>query len=145
MNVDAIMTKRAVSVSMDDTLGELSNIFAAKQFHHLLVTGEDSVLIGVISDRDLLKAISPNVGKDFACARDLATLNKKAHQIMSRHPVVVYSGTPLADAVDVLVGNGVSCLPVVNTWGCAVGIVTWKDMLRYLAILRAPLVGLDPA
>lgn len=130
MIVDTIMTRHAVSVSMDDNLGKIHNIFATMQFHHLLVTGDDHTLVGIISDRDLLRAISPYVGEDFACAKDLVRLNRKAHQIMSRHPIVVSSGTPVRYAVEVLVGNDLPCLPVVNTWGAAIGIVSWKDILR---------------
>lgn len=145
MNVDAIMTRRVVSVSMDDSLRTIHDIFAAEHFHHLLVLENDHTLVGIISDRDLLKAISHNIGNDTTCARDLATLNKKAHQIMSAHPVVLHSGAPLSQAVDLLVGNDLSCLPVVNTWGAAIGIVSWKDVLCHLHLLKAPTIKSRPA
>lgn len=145
MNVDAIMTRHVVSVSMDDNLDRIRKVFAAKRFHHLLVMEENHRLVGIISDRDLLKAISPNIDKDSACARDLATLNKKAHQIMSRHPVVLESGTSVAHAVDLMIGKGLSCLPVVNATGAAIGIVSWKDVLRYLALLKAPALAAQPS
>lgn len=138
MNVDAIMTKRLVSVSMDDNLDKVRKIFAAERFHHLLVMSDEHKLIGIISDRDLLKAISPNIDKHSVREKDLATLNKKAHQIMSRHPIVLERGTSVAHAVDVLSEKGLSCLPVVNAAGAAVGIVSWKDILRYLVLLKAP-------
>ena len=139
MTIDTIMTRHAMSVSMDDDLGKIHHIFSSCQFHHLLVTGDDHTLVGIISDRDLLRAISPYVRDDFACAKDLVRLNRKAHQIMSTHPIVVSSGTPVAEAVDLLVGNDLSCLPVVNSWGAAIGVVSWRDILRHLAMRRVPL------
>lgn len=138
MDIDAIMTRQVVTVSMDDNLEKIHLIFAKEHFHHLLVLEDDNTLAGVISDRDFLKAISPNVNKDCAHARDLATLNKKAHQIMSRYPVILRSGDSVEQAVDVLIENGLSCLPIVDAAGLVVGIVSWKDILRFLALLRAP-------
>lgn len=138
MKIDAIMTRRVVSVSMDDSLGKIYRMFNQEHFHHLLVIEDDHSLAGIISDRDCLKALSPNVNKDCASARDLATLNKKAHQIMSRYPVALRSGTPVEQAVEVLVEHGLSCLPVVDAAGMPIGIVSWKDVLRYLVLLKAP-------
>jgi len=138
MDIDAIMTRQVVSVSMDDCLRKIHDIFVTEQFHHLLVVENDHRLAGIISDRDFFKAISPNINKNCANAKDLATLNKRAHQIMSRYPVVLQSGNSVQQAVELLVENSLSCLPVVNTSGIAVGIVSWKDILRYLALLITP-------
>ena len=74
-----------------------------------------------------------------------AALKKKAHQIMSRHPVVLHTGASLNDAIDLLVENDLSCVPVVNQWGAAVGIVSWKDLLRYLHSLKIPGLRSCPA
>jgi hypothetical protein len=41
-----------------------------------------TALCGVISDRDLLRALSPYVGTASENARDTATLRKRVHQIM---------------------------------------------------------------
>lgn len=138
MDIDAIMTRHIVSVSMDDNLKTIRKLFHSEQFHHLLVMESDRQLAGIISDRDFFRAISPNASKDCACAKDLATLNKKAHQIMSRHPVVLQSGTSVETAIRVLVKHSLSCLPVVDTQGIAVGIVSWKDILRYMTLLKIP-------
>lgn len=138
MKIDAIMTRRVVSVAMDDDLGKIYRIFNQEHFHHLLVIEDDHTLVGIISDRDCLKALSPNVNKDCANARDLATLRKKAHQVMSRYPVVMPSGEPVEHAIKLLVEQGLSCLPVVNAAGLPIGIVSWKDILRYMALLKRP-------
>ena len=50
---------------------------------------EADIPIGVISDRDLLKALSPYIGTATETSRDVATLNKRAHQIMSRKPITI--------------------------------------------------------
>ncbi|HQW91146.1 MAG TPA: CBS domain-containing protein, partial [Nitrospira sp.] len=81
--VRAIMSTRAVTVTMDDSLARARELFNEHHFHHLLVV-QGPTLLGIISDRDLLKAVSPHIGTLSETDRDRATLNKRAHQIMSR-------------------------------------------------------------
>ncbi len=57
-----IMTARVVTVEMDDRLEVVKEIFDTMNFHHLLVVDEHKKLSGVVSDRDLLRALSPYVG-----------------------------------------------------------------------------------
>jgi acetoin utilization protein AcuB len=131
--VGDIMTRRLVTVGMDDTLGVVRMLFGAHRFHHLLVL-EGRKLAGVISDRDLLKALSPRLGTPNETARDRATLNRHAHQIMSRRPVTVPRDWGIEAAARRMLEAKVSSLPVVSAGvdDVLVGIVTWKDLLRAL-------------
>lgn len=124
-----IMTSRVVTIEMDDSLEVIREIFKKVRFHHLLVVDNEK-LVGVISDRDVLKAISPYVGTMSETDRDRATLNKRAHQIMSHHPVTVRHSCSLQEAAQLMLIRGVSCLPVTTVDGVIQGVVTWKDMVR---------------
>lgn len=132
MNVQSIMTTQVVTVSLDDSLAVVKNIFDNVAFHHLLVV-EDGALFGVISDRDLFKEISPNIGKASESADDLATLNKKVHQVMTRKPVVVHPDTTVKQAVSLFHESGVSCMPVVDENNIPVGILSWRDIFRAIS------------
>ncbi len=88
MTVETIMSPKIVTVEMDETLERIREIFEQHRFHHLLVISGHR-LMGVISDRDLLKSISPFVDTLSETSRDSATLQKRAHQIMSRKPISV--------------------------------------------------------
>jgi acetoin utilization protein AcuB len=57
-------------------------------------------------------------------------LNKKAHQIMSREPVAVDKETSIEAAVNLLLSENVSCLPVTSPEGDVEGILTWKDIFK---------------
>ncbi|WP_413699992.1 CBS domain-containing protein [Psychromonas sp. KJ10-10] len=61
MNVAEVMTTRVVCVDMDDRLTIVKDILDKAPFRHLLVT-EDKQLQGIISDRDLLRCLSPFIG-----------------------------------------------------------------------------------
>jgi len=88
MKVFSIMTNRVATVEMDDSLRIIHGIFCYAKFHHLLVV-DNHKLVGVISDRDLLKANSPFLGTPAERPQDTARLSRKAHQIMTRDPVTV--------------------------------------------------------
>lgn len=127
--VHNIMSKKVISITMDDSLAKARELFLEFHFHHLLVL-DSGCLVGVISDRDLLKAISPFIGSLSELDRDRATLNKRAHQIMSRNPITVEAGETVEVAAQRLLKSRVSCLPVVTQDGKVSGIVSWRDLLR---------------
>jgi acetoin utilization protein AcuB len=114
---------------MDDTLARLWAVFHCERFHHLLVVDKGQ-LRGVISDRDLLKASSPFVNTLAEQNRDLAILKKRAHQIMSRKPITIRKEASLEEAVQLMLRERISCLPVVSADGGIEGIVTWRDLLK---------------
>ena len=127
--VKSIMSKKVISITMDDSLAKARELFLEFHFHHLLVL-ESGRLVGVISDRDLLKAISPFIGSLSELDRDRATLNKRAHQIMNRNPITVEADATVEIAAQRLLKNRVSCLPVVTQDGKVSGIVSWRDLLK---------------
>lgn len=135
MTVERLMSHPVVTVEPDDTLEEVQHIFSKTRFHHLLVV-ERNKLVGVVSDRDLLRALSPYLNTAAETGRDLATLNKRVHQIMTRKPHTVNESASLHEAVAVIHDHNVSCVPVVASGGRVVGILTWRDILRALMRVR---------
>lgn len=129
MSVASIMSKPVVTVELDDSLSLVKEIFDNALFHHLLVV-EKGKLFGVISDRDLFKALSPNLGTAAEKAADLVTLNKKAHQIMSRNPICINQSEPVTKALDVFQNHRISCIPVVDDHQKPVGIISWRDIFK---------------
>ena len=128
MKISSIMTEKVFTVDMDVTLQDICRIFEDKKFHHLLVV-EEGELRGVISDRDVLKALSPFLNTPVEQTRDLATLKKRSHQIMSREPITITKDATAKDAIRLMFQKIISCLPVVSADGKIEGIVTRKDLL----------------
>ena len=129
MRVQQIMTKKVVTIELDDSLAMVKEIFDNLKFHHLLVV-ESNKLVGVVSDRDLLKALSPNLGSISATLKDEATLNKRVHQIMTSKLVTLHPDATISDAVNLFNTHKVSCIPVVDNEFRPLGIVSWRDILR---------------
>ncbi|WP_100278627.1 CBS domain-containing protein [Mariprofundus aestuarium] len=131
MTVETIMSKSLVIVDVYDSLRKVKRIFDSSGFHHLLVV-ESGRLFGVISDRDLLKALSPTVGTVSETASDETTLNKRAHLIMTRNPVTLGPGARIYDAIEIFNSHDISCIPVVDDEHKPVGIISWRDILKSL-------------
>lgn len=135
MSIKRIMSTPVVSVEMDDALKVIKEIFDNTRFHHLLVV-ESNKLVGIISDRDLLKTLSPDIGTVRETAKDAAILNRKAHQIMTRTPLTLKPNASIYDAIDIFNQHNISCIPVVDEKEQPVGIVSWRDILKEIAAMR---------
>ncbi|RTR30609.1 CBS domain-containing protein [Shewanella atlantica] len=131
MKVSKLMSENIVTVEMEDRLCKVKDIFNKTNFHHLLVV-DSGRLIGVISDRDLLKSLSPKIDSIAATTMDLACLNKKVHQIMTRKPISINSDATVKDAIDVFNTNRISCIPIISNEGNPVGILSWRDIMKAL-------------
>lgn len=135
MDVEEIMSTAVVTVEMDDSVMVIKEIFDHSKFHHLLVL-ESEKLFGVISDRDLLKVLSPNIGTPAETTKDLVCLNKKAHQIMTRNIHTLEESAEINDAIDIFMNYNISCIPVLNNKGRPVGMISWRDILKAIALHR---------
>lgn len=137
MTLADIMTATVVTVSMDDSLRSIRHIFEEHKFHHVVVVHAGRA-VGIISDRDVLKNLSPFIGKLSERVQDVECLNRRAHQIMTRRLIFAAPETPIGDALAMMIERDISCLPVIDGQGRCVGIVTSRDMLRWCTACYAP-------
>ena len=133
MQISQIMTKNPVSISMDNPISEVKEIFEKTKFHHLLVV-DDGILVGVLSDRDLLRSVSPLAGTAVANARDTATLNKRVRQIMTRKLITLGPTASFYDAIALFNQNTISCIPIVDHENRPLGIISWRDIMRAIKL-----------
>ena len=137
MTVGEIMSKKVITVQMDNTLKQIKELFLKHRFHHVLVLEETS-LVGIISDRDVLENISPYINTTGAETRDLKTLTKRAHQIMTRSIKSVSKDTSIEEVCQILLAEKFSCLPVLSSSRDIEGIITWRDILKYFIARDTP-------
>jgi len=129
LNVTKIMSTPVSTIELDDDLMLVSATFSATKFHHLLVV-EENKLFGIVSDRDLLKALSPKIGTAAEKLHDTATLNKKVHQIMTRKPICIHENKSVHEVITLFLENNISCIPVVDSKNKPIGIISWRDILK---------------
>jgi acetoin utilization protein AcuB len=135
MKTSDLMSKKLITLSMDAPLSKAKEIFENKNIHHLLIIDEETdTLSGVITDRDLYKHLSPTVGTSQETHRDTALLHKKLHQIMARELITADENLPITKAVMMFYDKHISCLPIVDKQNKLLGIITWRDILKVLAL-----------
>lgn len=131
MSVRDIMTTRVHTVDMDDPILTAKRLFDREHCHHAIVLQRKRVF-GVVSDRDILKVVSPFVGNSMMeRSQDLNTLKKRVHQVMSRHVVTIGQDETVAAAAAKILSERLSCLPVVDDGQSLLGIVTIRDFVQW--------------
>jgi CBS domain-containing protein len=93
---------------------------ADRHFRHVVVVDTGGQILGVISDRDILRTL----------ARTSNWQTKDVSQIMTRDPVTVKRETSLSVAVAKIVAKRINCLPVLDDEGKVCGILTSTDLLK---------------
>ncbi len=132
MRIHTIMTARVIKAQSEMTAGDLLTLFERHGFHHIPVVDAEDHLIGVVSDRDVSKWVSPFVGTDKERDQDRASLSTPAVEIMSEEPVTISENSRIKTASILLLEHNISCLPVIEDENdTMVGIITWKDILNY--------------
>jgi acetoin utilization protein AcuB len=126
-----VMSKNLRLVNEDFNVGQARKLMIEHHIRHILVVHQGTgALQGVLSDRDVRAIVSPFVGTPEATERDNATLNVRVGLIMKKPPFVAKGDEPLRRAVEIVLQKKVGCVPVVDSQGKPVGIVTTDDLLR---------------
>ena len=121
MRVSEIMTKAAVIDQSDDTLAEAARKMWAQQTGSLLVMdGED--LVGIVTERDVLKAVAAGSRLD----------ETRVSEVMTKDLVMVGPGTSLREAAKIMADRWIRHLPVVDG-GKLVGVLSQRDLAGVLA------------
>lgn len=127
-------TVRDYMVSEVETLSPDDSMYAAVllerkyRIRHIPIV-EQGVLVGIVTDRDLKRALpSPLSGGDQESFERI-THETTVGQLMTRSPLTISPEAPLSDAVRTVCEKRFGALPVVEG-GKLVGIITETDMLR---------------
>lgn len=126
LRVRDIMTIAPMTVGPELSVLEIARQMHAKHCRHLLVVEPDRRLLGVISDRDVIRCFGPAEYPDESVLQAIP-----ASAIMSSDLVTISPLAPMVDAVGLMVEQGISCLPVLAD-GLLMGIVTTTDLFVLL-------------
>jgi CBS domain-containing protein len=114
------MTQAAVTDRADDDLAAAARKMWEQQTGSLLVLeGED--LVGIITERDVLRAVATGT-----------PLDTPVSEVMSKELITVEPGTSLREAARIMTEKWIRHLPVLEA-GRLVGVVSQRDLAGVLA------------
>ena len=130
--VREIMSPKIVTIGEADHLLTAEDIMTLGEVRHMPVV-KAGRLVGVVSQRDLLRASPSHLGGEDA--EDLRAFlgAVEVGSVMSSPAVVIDPKSSVRDAARVMAENKIGCLPVMNGTGELLGMVTETDVLRAMA------------
>lgn len=118
--VGQVMTREVIAVPPSTSLLELKEIMRTHRISGVPVVDDNGDLVGVISLEDLIRA--------FEQGATQATVGER----MSTKLITIHESDSVDTAVSKFQQTGVGRLPVLNSWGQLVGMLTKGDVTRGL-------------
>jgi len=140
MLVSEYMTANPVSVGESDSILDVAELMKEKKVRRFPVL-RDGVLVGIVTDRDLRSAAPSQVIRMDVQERQLMPelhsmlADVKIKDIMSRDVLTVESGQTIMAAAKLMLEHRISGLPVVESGGGLLGIITETDIFKVLVDL----------
>jgi CBS domain-containing protein len=128
-----VMKKKVVRISADDTLWIVKEIMDLASVRHIPVVNRGE-LVGVVSQRDLLRASLSNIMGISAEEQKVFLEGVRISEVMSAPPHTVGPEDSIQSAARAMAEHKIGCLPVVAGKE-VVGILTETDVLHYFAAL----------
>lgn len=136
MRVEDLMTSQVFTVEQHDMIDRVFFLLHYEKVRHLPVL-EKGKVIGIVSDRDLYKALGPKSNSNSIETVEgktvLQVVPQKVQHIMRRGVLTVNPDTYASEAASIMAENKVGALPVVDKNNKLVGIVSATDILRVFA------------
>lgn len=131
LTVKDVMTQRVYRVSPDDSV---QDVLALVRQHHLRaipVVGEGREVLGMVTDRDLLRHFLPGVQSRGVSSSPEEIRALRVRDVMSRSVICVSEDQALAEVTSIMVSKDLERLPVTSE-GKLTGFLTRGDILRKL-------------
>jgi CBS domain-containing protein len=119
MQLKEIMRVDVIDVEPAETLQAAALSMKEGKISSVLVT-EDGYLIGILTERDMVKAVAEGIDTELVHVRDY----------MTPSPVAVNPETTVEEAVQIMLERGFRHLPVVDGERELKGVVSIRDLAR---------------
>lgn len=133
VTAEQIMNSPVVTLGPDASFEQAAALIKKSRLRHVPIVENDSTLIGIISDRDLLRYA---LSVDAAARKHLSTL--KVREIMVSDVISAAAQTEIREIARVMFEERIGAMPITNEASVLVGILTRSDILRAL-LAKAPL------
>lgn len=116
-----LMTTNVITARIDDTMDLADLDMKMARIRHIPVVDNDNKVIGIVSDRDILRA--------FGALGDHSLI---IGAVMTDRVETIDESEPAKEALRIMLEKKISCLPVADASGGLVGVITETDFMRLL-------------
>ncbi|MGH7400108.1 MAG: CBS domain-containing protein [Candidatus Rokuibacteriota bacterium] len=130
MNVGELMTGINLIIAPPDTpVLDARRLMLKEKIRHLLVTGIDGRLVGIVTDRDIRLNL-PSQATSLSVWEINHLLTKlTVGEVMTKAVITIGPDREARDAAVLMLDHAIGALPVMDA-GALVGIITETDLLR---------------
>ena len=125
-----VMTREVIYMYPNDTVADAYECMQEYNFRHIPIVDGECKLVGVVSDRDILRILSPNPQDPIP---DIGL-----DEIMSDEPIACLKNSAISSVCATMVQNKIDCLPVIDRKTELLGLVTTSDLLELLSQHESP-------
>lgn len=118
LRLSEIMRREPIEVAPEDTLGEVAERMSEANVGAVVVK-DYGRLIGILTERDMLKAMAARVH----------TSEARVRQWMTEDPITAGVDTGLEEAARIMLDNGFRHLPIVDENGRVAGIASLRRVV----------------
>jgi len=129
-----IMSHPVVRVNQEQSVQAVSDAFKLHAVHHMPVMDAAGKLIGLVSDRDLLRHQASHQVSQQQTQRNMPTIK----DIMTQRVLTAQPNTGIAQLAEVMVKHRIGALPIMDVQGQLQGIITRMDILSAI-MTEAPI------
>jgi CBS domain-containing protein len=130
LTVEEFMSTALVTARSDETIDDADFEMKLSEIRHLPIVDAHNRLAGIVSQRDLLRALARSKKRPVPIR---AIMTTRVHSVRADAPAI--------DAVNLMLDHKIGCVPVLGEDGQLVGLVTETDFLRFT---REILLGRTP-
>lgn len=121
------MSQPLISVKWNAKLSAATKLMQEADIRHLPVVDSVGTIVGILSDRNIQRAMNPRSGN--------FTPDATADKYMSWPVLTVNEKLSVRDAAQAMIEEKISALLVTNDLQAVIGIITTEDMLQVLCAL----------
>ena len=129
--ISEIMTRNVVTLFEEENLAQVRENLARYHFHHLPVV-DDGKLVGMLSQRDMMRATVTGLDRGAAAqSREDRFLEQTfVRDLMETKVITAVESDTIKDAAKRMMERRIGALPVVDADNNLIGIVTENDLVR---------------
>jgi CBS domain-containing protein len=126
LRVADIMVKEVVTAKEHDKIRDVAIRMYEKRVGSVVVVDDEGKPIGIVTERDMVYVVARALPPDTP-----------VWMVMTENPVVINENALVTEAMEKMRVQNIRHLPVVNAEGKLVGMISFRDIVDFTAVLMS--------